>query len=122
MHPYYADIGPFYDDTGAAQHLGDVAGPALERRREAQTVLAMQSEDGRWLYPAWQFSEAHDVLPSLVAVLEALEGLDRWLAGSWLIGAHPALDDRSPRTALAEGVDPEVVAALAREDKATLVS
>jgi hypothetical protein len=122
MHPYYAAIGPFFDTPGALRQLGGVTKQALDSRRGSQTVLAMQTGDGRWLYPAWQFTGQGTVHLALVPVLKKLRGLDRWMAGVWLTNAHPGLEGRTPRRALAEHVDPEVVASLAAQDKAALAA
>lgn len=121
MHPYFSVVGPFFDDAGALPQL-DVDEQTLEQRRSAQTVLAMQTGDGTWLYPAWQFTGRGDVRPELVPVLAALRGLDRWAAGVWLNSAHPDLDGQTPRAALRDGVDPRVVAACAYRDTRTLTT
>ena len=122
VHPYYAAVGPFYDTAGARRQLGGVTKQALDSRRGSQTILAMQTGDGHWLYPAWQFTGQGTIHPVLVPVLKQLRGLDRWMAGVWLTNAHPSLEGRTPRQALAEHVDPQVVASLAAQDKATLVA
>jgi hypothetical protein len=122
LDPHYADIGPFYDSAGAMRQLGGVTKQALDSRRSNQTVVAMQTGDGHWLYPAWQFTGNGGIHPVLVPVLKALRGLNRWAAGVWLVSAHPSLDGRSPRQALREQVDPRLVARLALHDKTSLVA
>lgn len=68
MHPMYATIGPFYDADGARAQLDGVDQLGLEARRESGAVLAMQTGDGSWLYPAWQFTGSGTVHPALVPV------------------------------------------------------
>lgn len=122
LDEHFADIGPFYDSSGAMLQLGSITKQALDSRRSNQTILAMQTGDGQWLYPAWQFTGRGSIHGALVPVLKALRDLDRWTAGVWLVAEHPDLDDHSPRQALREQVPPDVVAQLAEHDKATLVA
>lgn len=76
----------------------------------------MQTQDGTWLYPAWQFAGDGTVHEVLRVVLQVMRGVDPWVAGVWLVNAHPDLENASPRQALAAGVAPEVVAAIAQHD------
>lgn len=122
LDPHFADVGPFYTSGGAASQLGGITKQALSDRRKTRSVLAMRAGDGRWLYPAWQFTGAGTVHPALAPVLRALRPLDRWAAGVWLVGAHPELGGRSPRAALRDGEPPRRVADLAAADAATLVA
>ncbi len=122
LDPHFADLGPFYDSAGALHQLGGVTKQALASRRANETVLAMRTGDGQWLYPAWQFTGDGGIRPVLVPVLKALRGLDRWAAGVWLVAAHPDLSGSSPRTALRDGTDPATVARLAQRDASALVA
>ncbi|WP_157829651.1 hypothetical protein [Nocardioides alpinus] len=122
LDPHFADLGPFYDSAGALHQLGNVTKQALASRRTNETVLAMRTGDGQWLYPAWQFTGDGGIRPALVPVLKALRGLDRWAAGVWLVAAHPDLSGSSPRQALRAGADPATVACLARRDAAALAA
>lgn len=122
LDPHYADIGPFYDSAGAIHQLGGLTKQALDSRRTNQTVLAMQTGDGHWLYPAWQFTGLGSIHTALTPVLKGLRGLDRWMAGVWLVAEHPDLGGRSPRQALRDGVDSGDVARLALHDKQALAA
>ncbi len=122
LDPHYADVGPFYDSAGARHQLGGVTKQALGSRRANESVLAMRTGDGHWLYPAWQFTGDGGIHPVLAPVLKALRGLDRWAAGVWLVAAHPDLSGASPREALRDGTAPATVARLARHDASTLVA
>jgi len=122
LDPHYADLGPFYDSAGALHQLGQVTKQALASRRTNESVLAMRTGDGQWLYPAWQFTGTGGIHPVLVPVLKALRGLDRWAAGVWLVAHHPDLSGSSPRQALRDGTDPDTVAQLALRDKTALAA
>lgn len=122
LDPHFADLGPFYDSSGALHQLGGVTKQALGSRRANQSVLAMRAGDGQWLYPAWQFTGTGRVRPVLVPVLKALRGLDRWAAGVWLVAPHPDLSGSSPRQALRDGTEPATVARLARRDASALAA
>lgn len=122
LDEHFADLGPFYDSAGARLQLGLRTKQALDSRRKTQTVLAMQTGDGTWLYPAWQFTGDGHVHQVLLPALKALRGIDRWQAGVWLVSEHPDLGGISPRQALREGVDPAAVARAAAHDKAALVA
>lgn len=118
LDPHFCGLGPFYASDGAIRQLGGITKQALDSRRRSQTILAMQTGEGTWLYPAWQFTGGGDVHAVLRTVLRALRGLDRWQAGVWLVSEHPDLDGLSPREALRVGAAPSSVAALAAADRA----
>jgi len=121
MHPFVAEIGPFYDAEGAAAQLGltieDLAG-----LRNSEHVLGMAAGDGTWRYPAWQFTGHGTVHEVLAPVLDALRGLDRWAAGTWLVAPHPEFAGRTARQALADGLDPTFVAQVALHNRTALSS
>ena len=122
LDAHFVGLGPFYDSAGAIHQLGAVTKQALASRRTNESVLAMRTGDGQWLYPAWQFTGDGGIHPALVPVLKALRGLDRWAAGVWLVAAHPDLSGSSPRQALRDGTDPAAVARLALRDTSALVA
>ena len=122
LDPYFARVGPFYDTAGAQLQLGQITKQAVANRRRDGSILAMQSGDGHWVYPAWQFTGQGALHRNLVPVLKALRGLDGWTAAVWLVNDHLDLGDRSPRTALADGVDPNVVTELATHDSSALLA
>jgi hypothetical protein len=122
LDEHFADLGPFYDSAGARVQLGLRTKQALDSRRSTQTILAMQTSDGTWLYPAWQFTGDGSVHRVLLPVLKELRGLDRWQVGVWLVSKHPDLGDISPRQALRDGVDPAIVARIAAHDKTALAA
>lgn len=122
LHPIYARLGSFYDTEGARRHLGGMSKQAVAKRRAAGMVLAMQTSDGRWLYPTWQFSPAGGVRQQLAPVLREFAGVDGWTAATWLMNPHPALGGDTPREFLADEGSPQRVVELARHDAAALVA
>jgi hypothetical protein len=122
LDEHFADVGPFYDSAGARLQLGLRTKQALDSRRNTQTILAMQTGDGTWLYPAWQFTGDGSVHQVLLPALKELRGMDRWQVGVWLVSEHPDLGGISPRQALRDGVDPLAVARVAARDKAALAA
>jgi hypothetical protein len=122
LDPHFADIGPFYDSKGAQLQLGGVTKQALDSRRHTGSVLAMRTGDGHWLYPAWQFTGKGGVHPVLTPVLRALRPLDGWTAAVWLVAGHSDFGGQSPREALRRQIDPQLVAAAARQDALALTA
>lgn len=122
LHPVYARLGPFYDTEGARQHLDGMSKQAVAKRRAVGAVLAMQTSDGRWLYPTWQFSPSGGVRQQLAPVLREFAGVDGWTAGTWLMNPHPVLEGDTPREFLAAEGSPQRVVELARHDVAALVA
>lgn len=122
LDPHFADLSPFYATDGAMHQLGGITKQALDSRRRTQSVLAMQTGDGTWLYPAWQFDGHGSIHGVLTPVLKALRGMDRWQAGVWLVADNPDLGGVSPRQALREGVAPADVARVAEHDRQQLVA
>lgn len=113
-------VGPFYDDAGAATVLSrpgatPAAGSLAARRRDA-TLLALPTSDGRWIYPVWQF-RGHDVLAGLPALLAAFGDASSWSVATWLTTPNVDLGSRPPVQCL-EGADVERVLRLARRTAA----
>jgi hypothetical protein len=95
LHPFAEQIGPFYSASGAAHLLGLTAAELADARDRWQ-VLAMETKDGVWVYPAFQLDEAAaHVKPWLGEVLTVLVGRDRWTVGLWLTDPQPELEGQS---------------------------
>lgn len=112
-------VGPdFYDTAGVMVVLAPpgadpISKQAVEHRRRRRTVLALQTSDGRWIYPAWQFRD-HDVMPGLAQVLAVFDEHPNWSVGTWLTTPNKDLDERTPVQWLNEGRDREHLLRLAR--------
>ena len=95
------DAGGGWSSTQAATHLG-MTRQAVDKRRKAGKLLALQSGRGDYIYPVCQFTEDG-----------VLTGLDRFLAacppsGGWsrldlLLTRAEEIADRSPLEALRGG-------------------
>lgn len=120
-------VGPeFLDTNGVSVMLAKpgaepVSKQAVEQRRKRRSLLALQTSDGRWIYPTWQFRD-HGVIPGLSEVLVAFDRDSRepapfstWSIGTWLT---TPLDDLGGATAvqwLGAGADCEHLLKLARD-------
>ncbi len=120
-HPAALAIGPMFTSTGAMRRLGVGTKQALASRRAHESVLAMKTADGLWVYPAYQFADRSGLRPGFVAVLRALRGVDRWSAALWLATPHDDLAGLRPVDALAEH-DPATVARLASHYRTALAA
>lgn len=82
-------VGPeFYDTAGVTVVLAPpgadrISKQAVEHRRKRRSLLALQTSDGRWIYPTWQFRD-HDVMPGLAEVLAIFAGHPSWSVATWL--------------------------------------
>ena len=107
-------LGPFYSTTGIARLLGNVSRQAVEDRRRRHRLIALRTQDGTWLYPAFQLDDDLRLVPSVVDAHRRLVGgrVDDWTAASILLGAQPELGGMSVRDHLVAGLDPEPVDSL----------
>ncbi|WP_168796462.1 hypothetical protein [Arthrobacter echini] len=112
--------GPFYDGAGLQSWLG-VSRQALQKRRDAHTILGCFTEDRQWLYPVWQFRDDGKLLPGLNSTLKILaQGTaDGWTWALWLQSVVPGqLDDKSVIDWLRGGGSVDAVLQLAKHDAA----
>lgn len=94
----YAElIGPCFSSAGIRRVLGIPSKQALDDRRQRGTILAAQTSDGVWVYPAFQV-DAHDgqVHARLRPLLQALKGAPRWGTALWFVTPQPDLGELSP--------------------------
>jgi hypothetical protein len=112
-------VGPdFYDTAGVTVVLaqpgaGPISKQAVEHRRRRRTVLALQTSDGRWIYPTWQFRD-HEVMPGLADVLAVFDEHPSWSVGTWLTTPSKDLDGRTAVQWLEERRDRDHLLRLAR--------
>jgi hypothetical protein len=78
-------------------------------------VLALTTQDGHTVVPAFQLGIDLRPLPGLSKVLQILtpDVVDEWTLASWLTASHDALDNDSVIGHLAAGREPARVCALA---------
>lgn len=115
-------VGPFYSTTGVRRLLGGVSRQAVEDRRRRGSLIALQTAEGTWVYPAFQFDERNRPIPGLIAAHRRLTtgGLGAWTAASTLVGPQPELGGRSIVEHLGHDGDPAPVEDLLRATVAAL--
>ena len=94
--PWFKIVGPAYTGSGLARVLGVSRQRVSERARERQ-LWALRTADRQTVYPAAQFHTDFSVLPGLMDVLTCFDeaDVDDWTLASWVMAAHPELDDVS---------------------------
>lgn len=75
---------------------------AVNQRRAAGTLLAVNPGGGAFQFPVWQFG-GEGLLPGLTEVLRELKGCDPWMKFMFFLGAVPALRGRTPLEVLRGG-------------------
>lgn len=120
-------VGPeFYDTNGVSVVLAEpgadpLSKQAVEQRRKRRTILALQTSEGRWIYPTWQFRN-HEVIPGLAEVLGAFDRDDRpfstWSIGTWLTTPLEDLDGGTAVEWLDADADPDHLVTVARHTAA----
>jgi hypothetical protein len=83
---------------------------AVDKRRRAGKLLAVELGRRRWLYPAWQVQDGQ-VLPGLERVLAALSEWSGWVKLGFLLSGDRRLGGDSALHALRMGRVDEAVAA-----------
>lgn len=94
----WRELGPFFTTSRVARLLGGISRQAVADRRARQTLLALKTADGAWVYPEFQFDRDSAVLAGLPEILRILRGsgVDEWTLASWLTSRSRALEGRSP--------------------------
>lgn len=113
-------IGPCYDTGGLTAWLG-ITKQAIEKRRRRHQLLGLQQE-GRWAYPAWQFTATGQTIPGLTAVLTVLSPgtTDSWAWALWMSARLPEqLEGKSVWQWLRDGGSVDEAVSLARSDAAS---
>jgi hypothetical protein len=84
-----------------------VSRQAVEDRRRRHRLIALRTQEGTWLYPAFQLDDDLRLLAPVVEAHRRLVGgrVDEWTAAAMLLGPQPELGGRSLRDHLAAGLD-----------------
>lgn len=106
-------VGPCYDTAGMRTLLGTTR-QAIHDRTMRGTLLGVQTAEGQWVYPTFQFDGARP-REDLAEVMRALRGGPRWSVAVWLRTPGAELDHLSPEQWLAKGGDPARVLSLAQQ-------
>jgi hypothetical protein len=91
--------------TLTAQQVAGILGisrQAVEKRRRAQTLIALTTGRHGYRYPVWQFTKS-GVLPGLADVLQVLAPHDEWMQAAFFVGKNPRLGDQTPIEMLKAG-------------------
>jgi len=97
------------DEHGGTLTAVQVAGilgisrQAVEKRRQARTLIALTTGRHGYRYPAWQFTKLGVPLPGLDDVLQALGPHDEWMQAVFFVGKNPRLGGQTPIEMLKNG-------------------
>jgi hypothetical protein len=84
---------------------------AVDKRRKAGQLLAVELPKRGLLYPAWQFGDTGATLPGFVEVLAVLAQHDPWAQARFFVTGHHRLKGKRPLDLLREGELEPVLAA-----------
>ena len=109
-------LGPLYDGGQAQAILGVGTRQAVSDLARRGRLLALESESGRKLYPAFQFSSSGRPYPEIARVLEAFgEKVETpYTIASWLVSPQDLLDGETPVAWMRARRDPRPLVAAAR--------
>jgi hypothetical protein len=101
----WRELGPFYSTKGVARVLGGVTRQAVDERRRRRRILALRTEDGVWVYPAFQLDDRNRVAPGLAEVLQCFDAdvVDEWTVASLLRSPQASFGGASIIEALRRG-------------------
>jgi hypothetical protein len=110
-----AGVGPFYDTAGLVKWLG-ITRQAIFQRVRSGTLLGVQSSDGHWMYPSFQFTDKGEPLPRLREVVGAINpgNTDAWGTAIWLNYPMSKLGGSTPAEALRTDLADTVVTTASR--------
>lgn len=100
--------GGCLSDQEAAQIL-DISRQAVDKRRRQGKLIGISRGKHGYLYPAWQFTDAGEVLTGLESVLATLKDYDPWMQTAFLLDPNLRLGGQTPLAALRNGHLDEVI-------------
>jgi len=116
-------LGPLLEAKQVQELLGVDTRQAVSDLRARRRLLALTKENGRVLYPAFQFGDSgrpFEALPQILMVFEDQARVDPWTVASWFVTPQALLDDMAPAEWLAKGEDRDRVVKAARRSAARL--
>jgi hypothetical protein len=116
-------LGPLLDAKQVKELLSVGTRQAVSDLRARRRLLALPKENGRVVYPAFQFGDSGRPLEGLPQVLDVFEErarVDPWTIASWFVGPQAFLEGMAPAEWLAKGNDPDHVVKAARRSAARL--
>ncbi len=93
--------GGTFSVAQVASNLG-ISRQAVEKRRRAGKLIALETARHGYRYPVWQFSES-GTIPGLGEVLGVLAPHDEWMQVAFFLGEDPLLDGDTPLDSLKAG-------------------
>jgi hypothetical protein len=93
--------------TLSGQEVADllrITRQAVDKRRKAGRLLAVETPKRGHLYFGWQFTDAGQELPGLVDVLKALAEHDPWARARFFLSGNARLRGKRPLDLLRAGV------------------
>jgi hypothetical protein len=81
----------------------DISRQAVDKRRKAGLLLAVELPKRGLLYPAWQFSETGATLWGLDQVMAALHEHDSWAQARFFVTSNDRLNEKRPLDVLRAG-------------------
>jgi hypothetical protein len=91
--------------AGTAEEFGRLLGltrQAIDNRRKAGRLLALESGKRGFRYPVWQVEDGR-ILPGLEQVLRELRDFDPWMQAAFFLNPNAFLRDESPLSELRRG-------------------
>ncbi|GAA2523980.1 hypothetical protein [Streptomyces longisporus] len=94
--PAHDGWGPFYDSSGVAELL-DISPAEAEKQGEMRELLMVNTTDGRFLFPVWQFTDdhLHRRVAKVLTVFRDLS-ISPWMVVQWATAPNPELGDVTP--------------------------
>jgi hypothetical protein len=89
--------------AGEVADLCGITPQAVNKRREAGTLLALRLGRREYSYPGWQFDQKGRPLSGLTDVLRSVHTDDPWMALSFFLTPDTRLGGKTPLAALREG-------------------
>lgn len=108
-------LGPQFDSAHVRELLSvskQRVGELLRQHR----LIGLQNSNGRWQFPAFQFSDGRPPAPKLAEAFWQLStrAIDPWSAASWCVSPNSQLDGRTPADVATS--DADLVAAIGERD------
>ena len=116
-------LGPLLDSKQVQDLLGVETRQAVSDLRARHRLLGLHKENGRVVYPAFQFGDTGRPFESLPHVLEVFEKgarADPWSIASWFVTPKALLGGITPVEWLAKNEDPDLLVKAARRTAARL--
>lgn len=115
-------LGPLLDAKQVQELMGVRTRQAVSDLRTRHRILGLTRQDGRVIYPAFQFGPGGRPFAELPEILRILseQSADPWTVASWFVTPQALLEDRTPAEWLRRRNEPERLLRAARRSGARL--